>query len=127
MLGKLFQDNIKIIFSMENAENGCMNHVPCMGCFVIHVEGMRREKQRQKRPAVASLPHLKERCHKSNFFSLLCACGHMPLVSSLVDFVLTAEELFNYQMLLFSLNIQIFIIYGYLFEIRAISLPFTLC
>jgi hypothetical protein len=30
-------------FSVDNAENGCMNPVPYMGCFVIHVKGMRRE------------------------------------------------------------------------------------
>jgi hypothetical protein len=34
---------------VDNAENGCMNPVPCMGCFVIHVKGMRREKITRKR------------------------------------------------------------------------------
>jgi hypothetical protein len=36
-------------FSVDNAENGCMNPVPCMGCFVILVKGMRREKITRKR------------------------------------------------------------------------------
>jgi hypothetical protein len=38
-------------FNVDNEENGCMNPVPCMGCFVIHVEGMRKkynEKKKQK-------------------------------------------------------------------------------
>jgi hypothetical protein len=34
---------------VDNAENGCMNPVPCMGYFVIHVKGMRREKITRKR------------------------------------------------------------------------------
>jgi hypothetical protein len=36
-------------FGMENVENGCMNHVPRMGCFVIRVERMRRENTTRKR------------------------------------------------------------------------------
>jgi hypothetical protein len=32
-----------------NAENGCMSPVTCIGCFVIDVEGMRREKAMRKR------------------------------------------------------------------------------
>jgi hypothetical protein len=36
-------------FSGDNAENVCMNTTPCMGCFVIDVEGMRREKITRKR------------------------------------------------------------------------------
>jgi hypothetical protein len=58
---------------------------------------------------------------------LLCTCGHTPLVSSLVYFVRTVEELFNYQMLLFSLNVQIFSICRHICKIRPISLPFILC
>jgi hypothetical protein len=43
-------------FSVENAENGCMNHAPCMGCFVIHVEGMRREKETNSEDACCVIP-----------------------------------------------------------------------
>jgi hypothetical protein len=52
--------------SVENAENVSMNPVQCMGCYIINVEGIRREKKRRnekegvKRPVAASVPHLRE-------------------------------------------------------------------
>jgi hypothetical protein len=36
-------------FSVDIAENYCMNPLTFMGSFVIHVEGMRREKIMRKR------------------------------------------------------------------------------
>jgi hypothetical protein len=39
---------VLIGFSAEDAEYCCMNTVPCMGCFVIHVEGVRRKKTARK-------------------------------------------------------------------------------
>jgi hypothetical protein len=64
-------------FRVENAENSRMNPVPYMGCFLIHVERMRREKvtreetETVKKPDSASLTQLTERCRKcSPFFTL---------------------------------------------------------
>jgi hypothetical protein len=36
-------------FSVENAEHSFTNPVPYMGCFVIDVKELRREKVRRKR------------------------------------------------------------------------------
>jgi hypothetical protein len=64
-------------FNMEIAENGYVNPLQCMDCFVIFVEGIKRERQREietetvKRYAMASVPHLRKRSRKFSLsFSL---------------------------------------------------------
>jgi hypothetical protein len=57
------------VFNVKNAENGCMNPLQFMGCFVIHEERIRREKITRKRETVKrsaelSDPHLREKCRK---------------------------------------------------------------
>jgi hypothetical protein len=57
-------------FGVENAENVSTNPVQSMGCYLMYVEVIRREKitrkgkETVKRPAAASVQHLAERCHK---------------------------------------------------------------
>jgi hypothetical protein len=53
-------------FNVENAGNGCMNPAPYTDCFLIHVEGIRREKvtrkerETVKRSDSASLSQFRE-------------------------------------------------------------------
>jgi hypothetical protein len=71
-----------------------------MGCFVIHVGGIRRgkiarKKGKQWKYLMRHFSHTLRRDAASAVLSLLCAYNHISSVSSRVDFLLSAKGLFN--------------------------------
>jgi hypothetical protein len=82
------QDQNLTLFNTENVENGSMNPLLCMDCFITFCGRDKMEKTWKNRDR-----NNEEFCYgirptsyeevTSSVLHLLCACGHTPLVSCL--------------------------------------------